>query len=132
MGRRPVAAQLTIQDRGEVVMVTFAQSRLLDEATIQTVGREFEKLTLEAAANRKLLLNFKGVSFMSSSMLGQILRLHKKCKNDKIKLKLCGICPQVLDVFVITKLNKVLDIVGDEETALADFDGGAKKGWFGR
>lgn len=124
-------ANLTIQERGDVVMVRFAQSRILDESTIRAIGAEFDKLTLEAAAGRKLLLNFQGVAYMSSAMLGQILRLNKHCKADKIKLKLCDICPQVLEVFTITKLNKVLEIEGDEEGALAAF-GGAKKGWFGR
>ena len=115
-------SNLTIQDRGDVVMVSFPQARILDEATIRTIGNQFEKLTLEAAANRKLLLNFKGIDFMSSAMLGQIMKLNKKCTADKIKLKLCGICPQVMEAFTITRLNKVLQIEADEEAALAAFD----------
>lgn len=113
-------------------MVTFAHARILDEATIRAIGTEFEKLTLEAAASRKLLLNFKGVEFMSSAMLGQIMRLSKKCKADGIKLKLCGISAQIREAFTITRLDKVLEIESDEEAALAAFDGGGKRGWFGR
>lgn len=124
-------ANLAIQERGDVVMVTFTQTRILDENTIRTIGSEFANLTLEAAADRKLLVNFTGVDFMSSAMLGQIVRLNKQCKNDKIQLKLCGICPQVLEVFKITKLDKLLDIAADESAALAAFSGApAKKGWF--
>ena len=124
---------LTIQDRGDVVLVTFAQSRILDEGAIRVIGKDFEKLTLEAAADRKLLVSFRGVDFMSSAMIGQVVMLHKKCKADNIKLKLCDICPQVLEVFTITRLNKLLDIQKDEATALASFSGNAekKKGWFG-
>lgn len=126
--------QLTIEDRGEVVMVTFTQARILDEGTIRSIGAEFEKLTTESAADRKLLLNFRGVDYMSSAMLGQIMKLYKQCKADNIKLKLCGVCPQVLEIFTITRLNKVLAIESDEAAALASFsgDGGKKKGWFGR
>lgn len=124
---------LKIQDRGEVVMVTFVESRILDESTIRAVGAEFDKLTLEAAADRKLLVNFVGVDYMSSAMLGQVMRLSKKCKADGIKLKLCGICPQVLEIFEITKLTKILDIEPDEASALAAFSGApAKRGWFRR
>jgi anti-anti-sigma factor len=126
-------SNLTIQERGDVVMVTFTQSRILDEHTIREIGKEFANLTLEAAADHKLLVNFAAVNYMSSAMLGQIVRLNKQCKNDNIKLKLCSICPQVLEVFTITKLNKVLDIESDEDSALAAFSGApAKKGWFGR
>jgi len=112
-------------------MVSITQARILDEASIRAIGTEFEKLTLEAASGRKLLLNFKGVEFMSSAMLGQIMRLSKKCKADNIKLKLCSICPQILEAFTITRLDKVLDIAADEEAALAAFGGGGKRGWFG-
>jgi len=124
-------ANLTIQERGDVVMVTFTQTRILDENTIRAIGSEFANLTLEAAADHKLLLNFAGVDFMSSAMLGQIVRLNKQCKNDNIKLKLCSICPQVLEVFTITKLDKLIEIAADEATALASFSGApVKKGWF--
>lgn len=124
-------AHLAIQERGDVVMVTFTQTRILDENTIRAIGSEFANLTLEAAADRKLLLNFAGVDFMSSAMLGQIVRLNKQCKNDNIKLKLCSIVPQVLEVFTITKLDKLIDIASDEAAALAAFSGApAKKGWF--
>lgn len=124
-------AYLAIQERGDVVMVTFTQTRILDENTIRAIGSEFANLTLEAAADRKLLLNFAGVDFMSSAMLGQIVRLNKQCKNDNIKLKLCSIVPQVLEVFTITKLDKLIDIASDEAAALAAFSGApTKKGWF--
>ncbi len=128
--RNPVA-NLKIEERGEVVMVTLIQSRIVDEHTIRAVGSEFEKLTLEAAADHKLLLNFKGVDYMSSAMIGQIMRLHKKCKTDGIKLKFCSICPQIMEVFKITSLTKILEIEPNEETALAAFNGtSTKRGWF--
>jgi anti-anti-sigma factor len=71
---------------------------------------------------------------MSSAMLGQIMTLHKQCKADNVKLMLCGVCPQVMEIFTITRLNKLLAIEADEAAALAAFsgDGGKKKGWFGR
>ncbi len=70
---------------------------------------------------------------MSSAMLGQIMKLNKQCKADGIKLKLCGICPQVLEIFTITRLHKVLNIATDEAAALASFAGDSgKKSWFGR
>ena len=127
-------AQLNIRDtqsdNQEVVVVDFLQARLVDENTIREIGREFEKLTLEAAAARKLLLNFAIVKFMSSVTIGHIVRLNKQCKADKIRLKLCSISPDIMEIFTITRLNKILDICADEASALEAF----KKpsgGWFG-
>jgi anti-sigma B factor antagonist len=36
-------------------------------------------------------------------------------------MKLCQIRPEILEVFQITKLNKVFDIRGDEAEAIAAF-----------
>ena len=119
---------LKLVDRGEVVAVYFTAASILDSAVIEQIGKEFEGVALEAAGERKLLLNFQKVKYMSSEMIGNIVRLYKRCKTDKIKLKLCAIAPELLEVFTITRLDKLLDIQGDEEKALAAF---GKRGFFG-
>ena len=124
-------ALLDIQEKNDVVVVNFKQVKILDEATIRQIGEEFKNLTIEAAADRKLLLNFERVEFMSSSMIGQIIRLNKQCRNDKVRLKLCGISPGIMEVFNLMRLHKVLEIHQDEEEALEAF-GPTRKGWFGR
>ena len=124
-------AHLTISEKLDVVVVSFNDARILDESTIRLIGQEFSKLTMEAAAERKLLLNFSHVSFMSSAMLGQIIRLSKQAKNDKIDLKLCDITPEILEVFKLTHLNKILDIHKTEAAALEAF-GGPRRSWLGR
>lgn len=124
---------LTITDRNEVVIAHFSQARIIDDATIREIGAEMAKLPLEAAASRKLLLNFGRVEFMSSAMIGQILKLSKLCQNDKIKLKLCSITPNIMEVFTLMKLHKVLDLCKDENEAIEGFTGGGGiGGWFRR
>ncbi|MEZ6069421.1 MAG: STAS domain-containing protein [Pirellulales bacterium] len=118
---------LKLVDRDDVVTVYFAAASILDESVIQQIGKEFTGVALEAAGERKLLLNFQGVKFMSSAMIGKIVRLHKQCKNDKITLKLCAIAPELLEVFTITRLDKILDIYDSEDKALASFK---KRGFF--
>jgi anti-sigma B factor antagonist len=114
-------SHLNIVDRQDVVMVTFNNVKILDESVIRQIGSEFEKLTTEAAAERKLLLNFDRVTFMSSAMIGQIMKLYKQTKADGIAMKLCSIDPAILEVFKITRLDKLLDIKKTEADALAAF-----------
>jgi anti-sigma B factor antagonist len=114
-------AVIDIRDKGDVVVVTFQHARILDETVIRAIGEEFKNLTLAAAADRKLLLNFERVGFMSSSMIGQIMLLSRQCKNDKIKLKLCNISPNIMEIFTLMRLNKVLEIHKDEDEALEAF-----------
>jgi anti-anti-sigma factor len=120
--------QLRLTDQGEVLVVSFVTGTLVDQAVIEQIGKELLDAALEASGNHKLLLNFHGVKFMSSAMLGKLMPLHKRCKADKIKLKMCNITPNVMEVFQITKLNKLFDICGSEADAVAAF---GKRGFFG-
>ena len=122
-------SQVRIRENGTIVIVDILAPKILDEEMIAEIGRDFSKLPLESAAGRKLLVNFRYVKFMSSSMIGHVVRLHKSCKADKIDLKLCGIGPEILEVFKITNLTKLLSIYDDEEKALNAYE---KRGFFGR
>ena len=42
-------------------------------------------------------------------------------KSHKGRLKLSNICPEILEVFQVTKLNRVFDIRDGEAEALAAF-----------
>jgi anti-sigma B factor antagonist len=114
------------QKNGDVLVVYFTESRILDEATIQTLGAELEQMA-NRAEEGKLLLNFENVRFMSSAMLGKLVSLNKKCKTEEIDLKLCSISKDIMEVFKLMRLNKLLDLRSDEDKALSAF---AKKGFF--
>ena len=118
---------LTSEDKDDVLIVYFNDAKILDESKIQQIHSELSE-KLSSVQEGKLLLNFQKVSFMSSAMIGKIILLNKKCKSAEVKLKLCNISPNVMEVFKLMRLNKVLDIQKDEDKALASFN---KKGWFG-
>ena len=110
-----------------MLIAYFTDSKILEDARIQQIGKDLLEVASRAVEG-KLVLNFQTVSFMSSAMIGKLVLLNKKCKDDDIKLKFCNISSNVADVFKIMKLNKVFDIYKDEEKAVASF---TKKGWFG-
>jgi anti-anti-sigma factor len=123
----PPVSTLRTEEKGEVLTVYFTEAKILDEARITQIGKDLMEAAAKAT-NSKMLLNFQGVAFMSSAMIGKVILLNKKCKTDNINLKLCNISPNVMEVFKIMRLNKVLSIYDDEAKALPAFD---KKGWFG-
>jgi anti-sigma B factor antagonist len=110
-----------------ILTIQFLTPRILDEGQLDTVTREvLEKI--DKSSEEKIVLDFKPVQFMSSSMLGKLVLIHKKCKEFKAKLKLSGISPEIRPVFKMTKLDKVFDIENDEESARKAF---LKRGLFG-
>src|SRR6056297_2857955 len=117
----------TTQMKGEVLVVGFTDNKILDSQRIEMIGKELQEAVPQAVHN-KLLLNFRGVSFMSSAMITKLVMLNKTCKAQGVTLKFCEVSPNVLEVFKITRLNKIFDIQTTEEKAISSFD---KKGWFG-
>ncbi len=109
-------------------MVGFGSSKLLDESVIQQVGKELIEITSQTGDDKKILLSFHGVNYMSSAMLGRLVMFLKKCQQQDIQLKVCSISDEIMEVFKITKLNKMFDIYKNEQKALEAFN---KKGWFG-
>ena len=126
-------ASLKSEQKEDVLVVNFTDAKILDEARIQQIGKELMDKSAEASEteSKNMLLNFQGVQFMSSAMIGKLVLLNKKGKATGLNLKFCTISPNVLEVFKITRLNKVFDIQTDEEKALKAF-GKGKGGWFGK
>ncbi len=76
---------------------------------------------MDKSEEDKIVLDFQAVEFMSSSALGMLIRFYKRCREFKVRLKLCNISRDILEVFKITNLNKVFEIHTNQEEALAAF-----------
>lgn len=118
--------ELVSQHKDDVLLVQFTSQKILSDVLIAQIGREL--LELADQANGKMVLDFQGVTFMSSAMIGKIVLLNKKCKANSTTVKLCNIAPSIMEVFEITRLNKVFSIFDSVDEALKSFQ---KKGWFG-
>lgn len=109
-----------------VTVCLFTDQKILDEAVIERLAEELRGIA-DANKGGKIVLNFGGVSFMSSQMLGKLAYINKKCKADETGLALCCLSDNLMDVFKITALDKVLAIYKTEEKAIANV--GKKKGF---
>ena len=112
--------RIDVSKTGDVTLVRFQDKKILDESMIEEFGAElFGLVDLD---NRKaILLNFDGVEFLGSAALGKLITLDRKVKSHNGRLKLSNICPEILEVFQVTKLNRVFDIRDGEAEALAAF-----------
>jgi anti-sigma B factor antagonist len=113
-------SKLLVQNRGGVTVVSFLDFSVLDRAEIDAIGDELVNL-VDQHGKKRLLINFEGVDYLSSTMLGKLIVVHKRVMQHHGQLKLCGIKPSIREVFEITKLDKVFDIYEDEDDAMSDF-----------
>lgn len=98
---------------GEVLVVSIAEAKILDELVIRQIQEELIHV-IERTHEPNVILDFQHVKFLSSSALGMLIRMHKRCKEFKIALKLSNIDKEIEKVFKITGLDKVLTIDGGE------------------
>jgi len=61
------------------------------------------------------------VDHLSSAALGALITIHNKLKARGGVLKLANIDPQIYEVFVITKLNKLFEIHESLDAAVESF-----------
>ncbi len=120
-------ATLLTRNEGDVLVAYFQDVRIIDESRITSLGQELTDI-ISSTDNKKVVLNFQNVSFMSSAMIGKLVLFGKKCKAAEVDLRMCNINENVDEVFTLMKLGKVFKIDKDEKTSITKF---SKKGWFG-
>ena len=114
----PEPKRIKVSDSAGVTVVTFADSKIIDEEEIQELGQELYDL-VERENHRKFVLNFSHVEFLSSAALGKLISFEKKVSTHDGELILTNIRPEIYEVFAITKLTKLFQIKDDEADALA-------------
>ena len=73
---------------------------------------------IEQAPTPNIVLDFVNVRFLSSAVLGLLIRISKKVYQKNGKLRLCSIYPKIFEVFKITRLDKVFDIYQSRADAI--------------
>jgi anti-sigma B factor antagonist len=112
---------ISVIQNKDVRIVEFTSTKILDEANITEIGNTLNSM-IDEVANPKLLLDFANVDHLSSAALGMLINANNRIKNRNGQLRLTNIRPQIYEVFVITKLNKLFRILPDRAEALKSFN----------
>jgi anti-sigma B factor antagonist len=101
----------------------------LDGATILSIAGRVDTATAPAleqainktieGGNRKILLNFSGVTYISSGGLRVLLATAKKLKNPGDKYALCSLAAEVLKILKLAGFTSIFSIYASEGEALA-------------
>ena len=109
---------VSVTQQKDIRIVEFTNNRILDEANISDIGNSLTAL-IDEKNNPKLLLDFSTVDHLSSAALGMLINANNRVKQKNGQLRLTNIKPQIFEVFVITKLNKLFKIHPTRADALA-------------
>jgi anti-sigma B factor antagonist len=122
VGRRSFMSdrKIDIEEVNGVTVARFLEKKILDEANIDALGKEMFAL-VDEDGRRQIILDFSLVEYLSSAALGKLITMHKKVGTASGKLAMCNIQKEIMDVFKITQLNKVLTLCKDLDDALSKF-----------
>jgi anti-sigma B factor antagonist len=116
----PETSRLRIKKVGDVHQIEFIDRNILDEANIQHIGEEILGI-VDSRPKPKILISFTNVDHLSSAALGTLITVNNRVRHAGGQLKLSDIDPQIYEVFIITKLNKLFEIHENAAAALKSF-----------
>ena len=103
---------MRFDERQHVLIAYFTEYRLRDEHLIKQTGEELNQLVGRVSDGKRLVLDFTAVQSVSSEMVGVFVVFNKTCRAAGVDLRFRNICPAVMEVLCLAKLDKVLDIDG--------------------
>jgi len=119
---RSTTSPLTLRQQGGAMVANFHQITTLDQTVGDAIGDQLVEL-VESHGCRRLVLDFTGVRYIASSVLGRLIGLKKRMEALDGELKLCSLDPEIHRMFNAMGLAGVFDIYSDETKALSAFRG---------
>lgn len=110
-----------------ILVIEIGDPRLVEDTVLEKLESDVLSL-IDKSDEERVILDFARVEFMSSSALGKLVKINKKCKEYKAKLKISGMSKEIREVFKITRLDKLFSFENDITAARKAF---MKRGFFG-
>lgn len=105
-----------------VVIVQIDRQKILEEKDIQNLEATITPL-IEENDPLKMVVDFSKVEYLSSAVLGLLIRLNNTIKNRGGNMCLCNITGSIFGIFKITRLDKVFSIFEQTDQAVAHLKG---------
>ena len=116
----PATPRITVTESGGARVVSFADRLLFDDRTVREVSEQLNASLPNDGQPIRLVLDFRGVDLISSSLLGKLILLQRRVDGSGGKLRLCELSATVQSVFKTSNLDRLFGIVRDQRTALEE------------
>ena len=112
--------RLYVETIGGVTVASFADEEIVAEDVIHDVDEQLGELA-GGLSSGNVLLNFREVRLMSSSVLAVLLKFSRRVASLQGKVKICCLDPSLREVFKITRFDRLFEIHSEEFVALDSF-----------
>ncbi|MCP4642884.1 MAG: STAS domain-containing protein [bacterium] len=108
---------VSFEERGAITVGCIEAGSVLDAMNVTQIGAEILAY-VRAHAGLNLLLNFERVTYLSSAVLTELLKVDQECKAVSGTLRLCSLNKDIRKVFQITNLDKHFVIYDSVDTGI--------------
>ena len=112
-----IKPNVSIEYAENATIIHFTDEKILEERDIKALQDSIMSV-IEQAERISLILDFGNVRFLSSAVLGLLIRVFKRIYEQDGRLGLCNINPKIFEIFKITRLTKTFDIYDSVESAM--------------
>ncbi len=112
---KPVVA---VNYNGGVVVVTIDREKILEEKDIISLEETLNPI-IEENDPLRMVVDFSKVEYLSSSVLGLLIRVNNIIKDRGGSMCLCNISSRIFGIFKITRLDKVFRVFDKTDEAVA-------------
>jgi len=112
-----IRPRIAVEYAPNATIVTFTDEKILEEQDISVLQDSIIAVIESASGGVNLILDFSKVKFLSSAVLGLLIRISKRVYQRNGQLRLCNINPKIYEIFKITRLTKIFDIYPDVKSA---------------
>ena len=117
-----IKPNISVNYAGNATIMSFTGEKILEEKDIFALQESIMSV-IEQAERINLILDFGNVRFLSSAVLGLLIRISKRIYERDGQLMLCNINPKIYEIFKITRLTKTFDIYNSIESATEGLSG---------
>lgn len=100
---------------GDVLVVKPLMERIDASVSMQFKAAVLDMINGES---RKMVLDLSEIDFIDSSGLGALIAIWKALSHTQGRLVLCGVSVLVMNLFTLTRMDKVLPIFAGEKEAI--------------
>jgi anti-sigma B factor antagonist len=102
-----------------VAVVAFKTASISNVEEIASVSRQIKEF-VDKKQPKKIVVDFEGVKFFSSTVLGLLLDMRARLKIYDGEVVISAINPQLYRVFKITHLDRIFRFFPDKEKAVKE------------
>ena len=104
-----IKPRISIEYTNRAAVATFIDEKILEEQDIRALQDSIISV-IEQGEKVNLILDFVNVTFLSSAVLGMLIRVSKRVYENDGQLRLCNITPKIYEIFKITRLTRIFGV----------------------